>query len=164
MDDADKKKHSEIMTKSWAKRNDALAADADRRIQTKNTIGQFQSYSPEVWDEVIARASTGHLFKRITDDLNLSSGAIFARIYSDHDFAERLYTALEHGMLALGFETIDIADGGELSSGDVQRDRLMIETRKWLAERLNKRFSNRPTIEAQQVVINLPDDWKDVQF
>lgn len=156
---------SDIAKQALAKRNHTLVADAERRIQTKNEYGRFEAvYPPEMWEDVIVRAASGQLFKRITDDLGLASTAILAKIYSDHDFAQRLYTALEHGMLALGFETIDIADGGELSSGDVQRDRLMIETRKWLAERLNKRFSNRPTIEAQQVVINLPDDWKDVQF
>lgn len=164
MDEAAKRNRSEIMKNALAKKNGAIAADAERRMQAKNSIGQFQSYPDELWDEVLSRAAAGHLFRKITADLNLSSGAILAKIYADHDFAERFYQALSHSMLSISLDTIDIADGGELSSGDVQRDRLMIETRKWLAERLNKRFSNRPTIEAQQVVINLPDDWKDVQF
>lgn len=165
MDDAERKKHSEIMKSTLAKRNANLAADVGKRLQTKNALGQFETvHPPEVWDEILSRAAAGQTPKTITDEMGLSHGVIWSKIYADPEFTERFYNALNHGMLGVALETIDIADGGELSSGDYHRDKLMISTRQWVAERLNKRLANRPTIEAQQVVINLPDDWRDVQF
>lgn len=52
------------------------------------------------------------------------------------EFFHQYREAISARAYALAEECLDVSDGKEGSSGDVQRDKLMVDTRRWMSSRL----------------------------
>lgn len=93
--------------------------------------GRPTIYDPEVVDELLARLRTGDTLRQVCKlDWMPSASTVMDWVREDREgFSARYALAREIGALTMADEILEIADNkGE----DVQRDRLRVDTRKWL--------------------------------
>lgn len=115
---------------------------------------------PEEWDWVIDRIRDGDTDANIARHFGLSSGAIAVKRREDPEFRQRYFDALEDAMVAIAQDTMAVARGVEgYSSGDVQRDRLIVETDLKLASKFAKKIlGDKPLIEAASFTVIVKQD------
>ena len=101
-------------------------------------------YGPDVWDCIIDRISDGDTLRAICRDHGMPSPAtVYNRRDDDADFRRRFARARDLGYDAIAEHLRATARGSGDSSGDVQRDKLIIDTDlKLLAKWCNK-YSDR---------------------
>jgi len=120
----------------------------------KNKGGRPDDYTPETADRICARLAQGQSLRAICRDDDMPSVVtVFAWMRKYPEFLKRYTQAKEESADALSDEMIEIADdarndwmdkvnadgevyGQQVNSEHVQRSRLRIETRKWLASKL----------------------------
>ncbi len=91
-------------------------------------------YTPEVTDRICARLAAGESLRSVCRDDSMPCVAtVFNWMRSYPAFLEQYARAKEESADALTDEMLEIADN---ETGDVQRDRLKVDTRKWLASKL----------------------------
>lgn len=118
----------------------------DKKIMTKKKMGRPSSYTPETGAKIAALIAMGWSAKKICAEDDMPSlPTFFNWLRIEPDFLNLYTRAKEEQADALIEEMLDIADD---SQGDSkvksQRDRLRIETRKWLASKLKpKRYGDR---------------------
>lgn len=116
--------------------------------------GRPESYTPEIADLICSRLANGESLRSICRDPDLpSTVTVFAWMRRHPDFLNQYTRAKEESSDALIEEMVDIADDGtndwmekvasdgehigwQLNGEHVQRSRLRIETRKWIASKL----------------------------
>jgi hypothetical protein len=105
--------------------------------------------SPTAWlvDEVLARVAAGGTLKRISVDPAMPLRRTFlAWLDADPDLRERYRNALKVRAESHVDEALDIADGADPRTANLAR--LQVDTRKWLAGKLDPaRYSERMEIE-----------------
>lgn len=122
--------------------------------------GRPLTYTREIADEICRRLAEGETLRAICRDMGLSIGTVLGWVDDNRDgFAERYARARARGLEVLADELIEIADSG---SDDPQRDRLRVDTRKWLLSRLRPdRYGDRVTLagddDAPIGVVVLPE-------
>lgn len=138
-----------------------MKADALARYEetTKLVHTGNPRVSREQWDEIIERMRCGDLVTNVAKMYGLSSGAIQVKCREDKDFRERFYDAIEDAMMQKVLEIDDIASGGELSTGDVARDRLIAEYRMKIGAKLNRKLADRATVQAETIQVIVNPDW-----
>jgi hypothetical protein len=95
--------------------------------------GRPSDYSLEIVDTICARIAEGESLRAICRDADTPSMASIFKWLREHpEFAEQYTRAREQQAEAYADEIADIADNGE----DVNRDRLRIDSRKWIASKL----------------------------
>jgi hypothetical protein len=101
---------------------------------TKPKTGRPSAYTQELADSICARLAEGMSLRTIckADDMPDAS-TVFRWLRTKPGFCEQYTRAKEESAEALSEDMLEIADDKE---GDPQRDRLRIETRKWLASKL----------------------------
>ena len=92
------------------------------------------AYSKKIADKILVRLAAGETLKKICKTPGMPYATTVRRwaIYDQHGFADRYYIARDMGNEALVDECLAIAD----NKGDVQRDKLRIETRKWAIDKM----------------------------
>jgi hypothetical protein len=97
-------------------------------------MGRPSDYTQELADSICARLAEGMSLRTIckADDMPDAS-TVFRWLRTKEDFCEQYTRAKEESTEALSEDMLEIADDKD---GDPQRDRLRIETRKWLASKL----------------------------
>lgn len=132
----------------------------------KPKVGRPTSYTPELCDEICAKIASGDSIRTISRDEDMPCAAtVFNWLRTHEDFLEQYTRAKEEQADALTEEILDIADdatndwmerrneddkttGWYLNGEHVQRSRLRIESRKWLASKLKpKRYGDKQTVE-----------------
>jgi hypothetical protein len=128
--------------------------------------GRPSSYTQEIADELCAKLSDGVSLRTVclADDMP-SKTSVFRWLRTNEEFRDQYTRAKEESADALTDEMLDIADDGTndwskqqlgedgpeievLNSEHIQRSRLRIETRKWLASKLKpKRYGDKTTTE-----------------
>lgn len=104
-------------------------------------MGRPSSYSEKIGDEICERISEGESLRKIclTPDMP-NKATVFRWLAANETFRDQYVRAREVQADVLADEIIDIADGkrAEYESGeaDVQRDRLAMDARKWVAAKL----------------------------
>lgn len=89
-------------------------------------------FTPAVCDEILRLAALGNSIPRISRLPGMPSAPqIRAWVKSDPVVLKQYNEARAAGMDAIADDLLDIADG----VGDVHRDRLRLDTRKWLLSR-----------------------------
>lgn len=95
-------------------------------------MGRPSDYSQELADRICEGLSDGKSLRAIcrAEDMP-GKTTVFRWLQSNLEFRDQYARAREAGADSLADEMVDIADG--LESDDVQRDRLRVDTRKWVA-------------------------------
>lgn len=97
--------------------------------------GRPSSYDPEIAAEILDRLAAGETLRSICRSDGMPSDMSVRRwAAEDRDgFSSRYAKARDEGMHVMADEILEIADNkGE----DVQRDRLRVDTRKWLLSKI----------------------------
>src|SRR5690606_35883601 len=129
-------------------------------MSDKRRRGRPTTYSAEIADEICRRLAEGETLRAICRELDIPASTVLEWVRDDRDgFSERYARARELGYEVMADELIEIADGG---SGDWQRDRLRVDTRKWLLARmLPRRYGDRVTLAGDAAaplgVVMLPE-------
>lgn len=97
--------------------------------------GRPSSYDPEIAAEILDRLAAGETLRSICRSDGMPSDMSVRRwAAEDRDgFSSRYAKARDEGMHVMADEIVEIADS---PSGDVQRDRLRVDTRKWLLSKI----------------------------
>lgn len=142
-----------------------ITADAERRIRERNEAGQFLAkVTDEQWADVIERVRGGDTDANLCRELGVSGGTIALKRRQDPAFAQAYYEALEDAFVSIAQETLAISDGVDANpTGDVQRDRLRVETRLKLASKFARKIlGDQPLIDARSVTIIARTDGDDI--
>ena len=109
-------------------------------------MGRPSAYTPEVAQEICERIAAGESLRRICDADHMPAPATVCLWVTDdrEGFAEQYARARRAQGTLLADEIFAIADG----SGDVARDRLGVDTRKWyLSKVLPKLYGDKVEVE-----------------
>lgn len=128
--------------------------------------GRHSDYTPELADRICARLADGQSLRSVCRSDDMPDRVTVFRWIRTHDEFRNQYTrAKEESADALVEEMLDIADDGtndwmEIHSKDgdnigwrvngeaVQRSRIRVDTRKWIASKLKpKKYGDRVTQE-----------------
>ncbi|HYD48010.1 MAG TPA: hypothetical protein VEB21_06675, partial [Terriglobales bacterium] len=109
--------------------------------------GRPTLYSEEIGTRICELLADGKTLTRICkDNPDFPSDRTVRRwaLDKDHPFSPQYARAREIGYDAMADETIDTADMGGTDPGQVARDRLKVDTRKWLLSKaLPKRYGDK---------------------
>ena len=119
--------------------------------------GKDKPITEDDLDYALERLRAGDNMTVITDHLKLSAGAIWHVAYRDPEFHRRLSAALEIGQHTMVSRLERIASG-ELSTGSIERDKLLCDVILKVAKAYNRRtFGDKVEVEQRSVVINIGD-------
>ena len=96
--------------------------------------GRPTTYSREIADELLERISSGETVTKACEELGITKSAALNWVTDNRDgFADRYRRARENFYDAMAEHLLHLSDVG---TGDVHRDRLASDNRKWLLARL----------------------------
>lgn len=117
-------------------------------MKAKKERAKPVQYSQELADKICDRLAAGETLRAICKSEGMPSEMTVRRwaLDAESPFSSQYARAREIGYHAMADELLEIADGG---SGDAQRDRLSVETRKWLLSKaLPKVYGDRLDLNA----------------
>lgn len=137
------------------------------RKRKPKVLGRPSEYAPVIAAEICARISAGQSFRTISRDKDMPCiQTMFTWMRKHPEFMEQYVIAKQEQAEAMTEEMLDIADDGtndwmeklDDESGEVygwkvngehiQRSRLRVETRKWLASKLKpKKYGESTTLK-----------------
>lgn len=129
-------------------------------------------YTPELGDLICSELADGKSMRAVClPDEMPDKATVFRWIRTKKGFRDQYARAKEESADALTDEMLDIADdsnldytktdedGVKLNSENIQRSRLRIDTRKWLASKLKpKKFGDKQYIETKDTTEEVSDD------
>jgi len=129
-------------------------------------------YTPELGDIICSELADGKSMRAVClPDKMPDKATVFRWIRTKEGFRDQYARAKEESADALTDEMLDIADdsdldytktdddGVKLNSENIQRSRLRIDTRKWLASKLKpKKFGDKQYIETKDTTEEVSDD------
>lgn len=104
--------------------------------------GRPSVYTPELADEICARLANGESLRAICasdrDDFIPHIGTVLRWVAEDETFREQYVRAREIQAETLADDIISIADGPKGADDSIKtaRDRLRVDSRKWVASKL----------------------------
>jgi hypothetical protein len=115
--------------------------------KTQVKMGRPSMYTPELAAEICARVSAAQSIRTITDadDMPVMS-TVFRWLGTIPEFKEQYTRAMEERSVVMAEQLLEIADS---SGDDVNRDKLRIETRKWIMSKMSPRFSDKRVLTHQ---------------
>ena len=100
---------------------------------------------PEVLDALLECLKEGKSVPAAAREVGMGARTVFDHLERDPDFRERYVRAREVGYELLGEQILEDASTG---TGDVLRDRLIVDTKKWyLSKVLAKKYGDRTAID-----------------
>lgn len=110
-------------------------------------MGRPTAYTPELGEAICALLAEGNTLNAICsrDDIPVAESTVRSwAINAEHPFSANYARAREVGYHKMADDIIDIADASETDPGQVARDRLRVETRKWkLSKALPKIYGDK---------------------
>lgn len=99
--------------------------------------GPKTKYSDELFNRILDELSqSSKALYKICNENGISRGTFTNWIYNDKELLAKYDNAKDEQLKFLSEQIIDIADNG---SGDTNRDKLRIESRKWLLSKLDRK-------------------------
>lgn len=140
-----------------------LDEDAQRRGRARDKAGQYLSkVTEEEWEWCIEEVRRGNTDANICRHLGIHSASLASKRRNDPVFAKAYSEALEDAFVTIAQETRSVARGDEgFSSGDVQRDRLIVETDLKLAAKFARKILGDKIdvdVRSVNIVINKDDE------
>lgn len=97
-------------------------------------MGRPSVYTQDLADSLCAQLAEGKSLRTVCKAEEMPEArTVFRWLRTNSEFCQQYEKAKEESADALSDEMLDIADNGE---GDPKRDRLRVDTRKWLASKL----------------------------
>ena len=112
--------------------------------------GRPSNYSEDTAANILARIANGEKLRDICAEDGMPSAAAVCQWAAEdrEGFSERYVRALVARGWYWAEEIVSIADGADASDPDTQRDKLRVDTRKWLLTKLMpSRFGERQQLE-----------------
>jgi len=102
----------------------------------RTSRGRPTAYTDELADKICDRLAEGEGLISICRDDGMPNERTLRSwaLDDDHPFSPKYARAKEYGYHRLAEEILDIADNG--NSEDVQRDKLRVDTRKWMLSKV----------------------------
>jgi hypothetical protein len=107
----------------------------DTADEPRGQPGRPTAYTAELGDAICALLAEGETLNAICkrEDVPVAESTVRGwALNAKHPFSANYARAREIGYHKLADETLDIADAEETEPGQVARDRLRVDTRKWL--------------------------------
>ncbi len=101
--------------------------------------GRPTAYTPELGDAICELLAEGLSVNAICkrDDVPVAESTIRSwGLNAEHPFSAKYARAREVGFHKMGDDIMDIADATDTDPGQVARDRLRVETRKWMLSKV----------------------------
>lgn len=125
-------------------------------------------YAPEIGAEICLRMAQGESLRSICRDETMparSTVLLWAVSTDEHlkEFSDQYAKAYRARAEGWAEECVDIADGKrvdddeESAPSDPARDRLRVDTRKWIASKMLPKFADRLDINAKVAVSGIDD-------
>ena len=109
--------------------------------------GRPTAYTPELGEAICELLAEGKTLKAICrmDDIEVAESTVRSwAVNPEHPFSALYARAREVGYHKMADDILDIADASETDPGQVARDRLRVETRKWkLSKALPKIYGDK---------------------
>ena len=140
--------------------------------------GRPSDYTPEMGDHICSELADGKSMRLVcaSDDMPNKS-TVFRWIRTIETFRNQYARAKEESADALTDEMLDIADdtandytktdedGVKLNPENIQRSRVRIDTRKWLASKLKpKKYGDKQYIETKDTTEEVSDEDLDARI
>jgi hypothetical protein len=121
-------------------------------------------YSEEVAEKLFERLRNGETLKVACRDKGMPRAALVRQwAMEDEVFGEKLQRARELGCQAMADEIIDFSDNKSTEPGKVARDRLRVDSRKWLLARiLPAIYGDRVEVAAKAGIVVVQLDKEDL--
>ena len=115
-------------------------------ITSMAKVGRPSKYSQELADIICTRLACGESMRSVCRDAAMPvMDTLWRWIREKRDFSEQYAVAKQESADALIEDILDIADD---SAGDVPRDRLRIDARKWIASKLKpKKYGDKASLD-----------------
>lgn len=107
--------------------------DTPNELDSKR--GRPTAYTPELGDTICALLAEGMSLNAICrrEDIPVAESTVRNwALNAEHPFSAQYARAREVGYHKMADDALDIADATETEPGEVARDRLRVETRKWI--------------------------------
>ena len=135
-------------------------------------MGRPSDYTEELGDSICSELADGKSMRTVCEpDSMPDKSTVFRWIRTIEEFRDQYTRAKEESADALTDEMLDIADdteldytktddqGVKLNAENIQRSRLKIETRKWLASKLKpKKYGDKQFIETKDTTVDISDE------
>lgn len=162
-----KDEHGLKIAEAIAEKNKQIAVAAEQRqirAASSEKLSKNDRYlAPEQWNQILEKVRVGINDHRIEKEFGIAGGAIAHKRRREPAFKAAYADALEDFMLTIAADTREVARGVPgFSTGDIQRDRLIIETDLKLAKHFApKVFGDRLQIDQRSLQIIVRDDGGD---
>lgn len=115
-------------------------------IKEKNLVGRPSKYSKELAAQICSLMAEGMSLKTICLSDNMPDKSnVFRWLANNQEFRDIYEKAAAERSEALVEEILDFSDDKKT---DVQRSRLMVDTRKWIASKLKpKKYGDKQAVE-----------------
>lgn len=135
-------------------------------------MGRPSDYNVELGDLICSELADGKSMRAVCLPDNMpNKSTVFRWIRTNKEFRDQYARAKEESADALTDEMLDIADdsaldytasdddGKKLNAENIQRSRLRIDTRKWLASKLKpKKYGEKQFVETKDTTEDFSDD------
>ena len=135
-------------------------------------MGRPSDYTEELGDSICSELADGKSMRTVCEPNSMpDKSTVFRWIRTIEEFRDQYTRAKEESADALTDEMLDIADdteldytktddqGVKLNAENIQRSRLKIETRKWLASKLKpKKYGDKQFIETKDTTVDISDE------
>lgn len=115
---------------------------------TMPRTGRPSSYTDEIADEICSRLACGESMRSVCLDKDMPAmPTVWRWIREREEFRKQYSIAKQESVDAIVEEVLEIADD---VTGDVSRDRLRIDSRKWIASKLKpKKYGDRTSLDVE---------------
>ena len=134
------------MPRTQAGNAKVAAQTAENAQTTRNELvtqargrGQPTIRNEEVEMEILTRLSAGSSLLQITNDPTMPARTTVNRwMMEDTQFLAKVMNAYQFNALYMAEAIMDVVDGGAMSTGNIERDKLKVSAIKWLAAKYNR--------------------------
>lgn len=118
--------------------------------ETKRPVGRPKIYTPELANEICERIALGESLKAICSETGMpAQSTIFAWLKEIGEFSEMYARAREMQAHCMVDEIIEIADNVIEEKDAIQKAKLRIDTRKWVAAKYHRKYYGDSTDKAE---------------
>jgi len=105
-------------------------------------------FNKEQFDAILQKVSNGSSVRNAIKDTHIGSDTFYKWLNDSEELAKQYARATEERGIAIYEQTMEIADD---KSGDINRDRLRVDTRKWFLSKLNpKKYSDKLQVDTSE--------------
>ena len=147
---------------STTARNEVIA----QAVTKLQTIGERDTYhiSPERLEWALDRLACGDQMVNVCRELQVSRACLWIKARADADFNVKLRDAVATGSRALRDIGLDAVMGGEMSTGSIERDKLIWNALTWIMARESRNdYGDRIQVDQRTIVMNVvakdETDW-----